>query len=159
MPEPQSPVSHQSKTSPLRGGWTLSTTFGQMVSPQPEGDLQDHSHVIHLTSTHSSYLTLFTSVAPNTGVAPPTFRFSPTLLPLPLFCHSHSSSVPRAFLFSPSSYSLVLLFFHHKKERPPRLSVSLLLHLFSLLIRAEIEPHPGPEQDPCSVCGSRVYAG
>ena len=36
--------------------------------------------------------------------------------------------------------------------------MSLHLHLFSLLTRSGIEPHPGPVQDPCSVCGDRVHA-
>ena len=69
----------------------------------------------------------------------------------------------RAFLFSAfsASSSYVPLFFHPKKECPRRFSVtvSFLLHFLSLLIRAGIEPHPVPVQDPCSVCGSRVFTG
>ena len=67
--------------------WLDLTTVGQMASPQPEGDLRDHTHVIHLT--------LFTPVAPKTGAAPPTFRLGPTLLPLTwASLSSPSSAVP-----------------------------------------------------------------
>ena len=62
------------------------TTFGQMASPQPEGDL-DHNHVIHLTPS--------LTMAPKTSSAPPTYQSGPTLLPptgLPLFL---SSFTPR----------------------------------------------------------------
>ena len=55
------------------------------------------------------------------------------------------SSTP-AFTFS----------FHLRKDRPLRISVSIL---HSLLVRVGIEPHPGPFHDPCSVCGSWVPAG
>ena len=57
---------------------------------------------------------------------PSTILPGPTLLP------------PQAFLLSPSytTSSSVPLFYHLKKECLIRLSVSLLLHLFSLLIRA-----------------------
>ena len=56
--------------------------------------------------------------------------------------HRHSpfdpvprSCLPRAFPFNLSSvsFSSASLFFHPKKERPVRLSVSLLLHILSLL--------------------------
>ena len=36
--------------------WLDPTTLRQMASPQPEGDLRDCIHVIHLTTTHSSHL-------------------------------------------------------------------------------------------------------
>ena len=97
--------------------WLDPTTVGQMAPQQPKGDLRDHTHVIHLTSTHSFHLTLFTSVAHKTGAAPSTFRPGPTLLP------------PRTFLFSPSSASSVPPFFPLKKECPLRLLATLLLHL------------------------------
>ena len=88
------------------------TTVGQMASPQPEGDLREHTRVIHLTPTNSFRLTLFTSEAPKTGAASPTFRLGPTLLPpreflfvpLPLFL---SFLTPRrSIFFSTSSASL-----------------------------------------------------
>ena len=68
------------------------------------------------------------------------------------------SCPPRVFPFNLSSVSssFVPLFPHPKKERALRLSVSLLLHLFNLLIRAVIEPQPGPVQVPCSVSGGWV---
>ena len=56
-----------------------------MASPQTERDLRDHSHVTHLTPTHSFHLTHFTSVVPKTVAAPPTVL--PTL--------SHSSAPHR----------------------------------------------------------------
>ena len=62
--------------------WLDPTTVDQMASPQPERDLRDHTHVIHLTFTHSFHLTLFSPVAPKTGAAPLTFQHGPTLLPL-----------------------------------------------------------------------------
>ena len=88
------------------------TTVGQMASPQPEGDLREHTRVIHLTPTNSFRLTLFTSAGPKTGAASPTFRLGPTLLPpreflfvpLPLFL---SFLTPRrSIFFSTSSASL-----------------------------------------------------
>ena len=85
--------------------------------------------------------------------------------PRPVWCHLPSDPVPFfcppwTFLFGPlsASSSSAPLFFHPKMECTFRLLVSLL-HFFSLLIRAGIEPHPGPVQDPCSVWGSsRVYS-
>ena len=130
-------TAHQPANDATSSWWLDPTTVGQMSSPQPEGDLRENTH----------------SISP----------FSPQWRPrpvrrhqlVPLFCP------PQAFLFSPSSASSfsVSLFFHPKKECPLRLSVSLLQHLFSLLIWAGIEPHPAPVQDTCSVCGSRVHAG
>ena len=60
------------------------------------------------------------------------------------------------FHFSPtrglhSLYSLLLphwLSLNSKKECPLRLSLSLLFHLFSILVCARIEPHPGFELRP-----------
>ena len=40
---------------------------------------------------------------------------------------------------------------HLKKDCPLRLSVSVLLHLYSFHVRMGIEPHPGPVQDPSSL--------
>ena len=62
--------------------WLDKTTVGQMASPQPDGDLRDHTHVILLTFPHSIHLTLFAPVAPKTGAALPIFRPGPTLQPL-----------------------------------------------------------------------------
>ena len=59
---------------------------------------------------------------------------------------------------SSASSSSVTIFLHPKKKRPLLLSVSLL-HLFILLIQMGIEPHTGPVQDSCSVCGDRVHSG
>ena len=136
-------AAYQPTKPPLRGGWTR-PPVGQMASPQPEWDLRDHtsSHSSpHTTSLFSSQL--FTSVAP--------YWCSATLLLLtpcpPWAPSSNLSSAPS---------SSVTLFFHSKKERPLRLSMSLLLHFFSLLIQTGIEPHQCPIQDPCSVCGDRV---
>ena len=49
--------------------WLDPTTVCQMASPQPKGDLRDHTHVIHFILTHSFRLTLFTLVAPKTSAA------------------------------------------------------------------------------------------
>ena len=73
--------------------WLDPTIVGQMASLQPEGDLRDHTHVIHLTFTHSFHLTLFTLVAPRpkqrhpswTSLSNPSSASSSsvTLFPLP----------------------------------------------------------------------------
>ena len=70
-----------------------------MASPQPEGDVSDHTHVIYLTFTHSFHLTLFTPVGPKTDVAPYTFRPGPTLSSL---CCPPSASSSSVSLFHPS---------------------------------------------------------
>ena len=121
--------------------WLEPTPVDQMASPQPEGDLRDH------TSPNSSHLT-----------------FSPRWRPKTVQRHFPPDPVqPSCLLWaSPSKLSSTLssyvtLFLHPKKEHPLWLSVNLLLHLFSLLTRMGIEHHPGPVQDPCSVCGDRVH--
>ena len=133
----------QPTTPPFRGGW-IRLLVGQMVSPQPEGDLQDH------TSSHSSHLPFHSS----------HLTFSPRWRPRPLQRHPPSDPVPRSkpplsfpSNLSSASSSSVTLFFYPKKDCPLRLSVSLLLHFFSLLIRAGIEPHPGPIQGRLQTTG------
>ena len=73
--------------------------------------------------------------------------------PVPLFCPLW------AFNFNPPSapFSSVPLY-PPQEECPLQLSTSIL-HFFSLIIWAGIELHLGPIRDPCSVGGSRVYAG
>ena len=90
---------------------------------------------------------LFTQVVLKTGAASPSSWTGPTLNLLS-FCFPLAPPPP-VYIFP----------FYLKKECPLRLSVSILLHLHSLLARTMIEPHPGPVQDPCSVCGNRVGAG
>ena len=120
-----------------------------MKSPQPEGDLQDHTslHSSHLKRTHSSHLT-----------------FSPRWRPVPVQRHLPTNPVPpschlRAFPFrhSPTSFSSIPLFSHPKKEPPTPALSDPPSPSFSLLIWAGIEPHPDPIQDPCSVCSGRVH--
>ena len=86
-------------TPPLRGGWTRSPV-GQMASPQPEGDLRDHTSFISPQNLfHSSHLTC-----------------SPRWLPLPvrsatLFpirSHHPAPHGPSPLIFPP----LHLLLFH-----------------------------------------------
>ena len=64
-----------------------------------------------------------------------------------IFIKFHSFPLSRASLshLSPASSPP-----HPKKERPLWLSVSLLLHISSVLVRAGIDLLPGPAQDPCS---------
>ena len=85
-------------------------------------------------STPFTSLISFTLEAPKTGEAPPSFWSSPTPKP-PWASPTNCSSV---------SSSSVTPFFQLKKECPLRLSESLLLHIFHLLILAGIEPHPRP---------------
>ena len=49
--------------------------------------------------------------------------------------------------------------FHSKQKTALGFSVGFLLYLFSLLIRAVIEPHLCSVQDPCFICGCPVHAG
>ena len=79
--------------------------------------------------------------------------FSPRGRPRPVWRHLPSDPVPLSY---PSRAFLCRLLFLCSSAFPPSVS---LLHLFSLLVLAGIEPHPGPVQDPCSVCCIRVYAG
>ena len=90
------------------------------------------------TTPHSSHLNLFSHHISPFHLGGAQDRCSTTLLPI-----RFHPLPPRA-----------------KKERPLRLSVSLLLHFYSLLIWAGIEPHPGPVmQDLSSISGDRVHAG
>ena len=52
----------------------LDPQVGQMASPQPEGDLRDYTFTSLISPQPFTHLThLFTSVAPKTGEAPPSF--------------------------------------------------------------------------------------
>ena len=104
-----------------------------MELSQAEGNLRNHTSPFHQGDAQDWCCTTLPSE------------------PVPLFTHS--------FSFSSTSPFPVSFLLHLKKEHPLRLSVSLLLHLFSLLVRAGIELHPCSVQDPWSVCGSQEYAG
>ena len=104
-------------------------------------ETSETTHLTHLSKPISTHLTFSLQWHPR-----PVQRLPP----------SNPLSPPSPPLASSSS---VTPFFHPKKECPLWLSESLLLHLFRLLIQAGIEPHPGPVQDPCSVCGNWVHPG
>ena len=138
---------------PLRYGWTQRLSVKWCYRNQRETSeiiltslttLSPHSF-IHFTS-------LFTPVAPKTSAAPLCFRLNSYPLHL---THSWASFLSSSSAF-PSPLSFLPL---SMKARPFWLSVSLLFHLFTLLVKVGIETHTGPVQDPCSVCGSRVHAG
>ena len=142
------PLQSTPANDPASTRWLDPTTNRQMAShnrpPRPHfttlNSPKPITHLIHLiTSVDGSRLV----------------QRHPPSYPVPCSCP------PRAFPFnlSSASFSYASLLLHPKKEHPLRLLVSLLLHLFSLLIWAGIEPHPGPVQDQCSVCGDRVHAG
>ena len=129
-------------TPPLHGGWTRRQSAKCVTTT---GDhIRDHTHIIH-----PNPLTHFLSPI-SSQWCPRPVRRNLSSDPVALFCPL------QAFLSSPSSASPL---FSPQEGVPTSALVSLFLHLFSLLIRAGIESHPGPVQDPCSVCGSCVQAG
>ena len=110
-------------TTSRPNGVTTGTNRGRPLRP----------HLTHLISSN-----LFTHLI-----------FSPRWCPRPVQHHPPPDPVPPScplwaspYNLSSDSSSSVTLFFH-PKERPLQLSVSLLPHLFSLLIQTGIEPHLG----------------
>ena len=99
-------------------------------------------HLTHLTQTfHPSH-------SPSFYLDGAQDRCGATLLPI--WSHAPAPYRPSTLIFHMFHSPLLHSSFTPRKSTHTMLSVSLLLHLFSL-IRAGIEPHPGPVQDPCSV--------
>ena len=99
------------------------------------------------TTPHSSHLR---------PIQPSHFNFSTRWRPRPVQRHPPSYPVPpfcppRAFHFNPSSASsssVPLLILSSQEGAPTPVLCEPPSPYFSLLIRAVIEPHPGPVQDP-----------
>ena len=120
-----------------------------MASPQPEGDLRDPTS----PHSHPTY-SLITS------------HLSPRWRPRQVQHHHLSDQVPpscppRAFPSNLSSVSSSSCHTLLPKIRKSAHSGSQLASFStsSVYILPGINPHPGPVQDPCSVCDDRVHAG
>ena len=122
-----------------------------MASPQPEGDLRDHTSLT-LLSPHSFFLPIHLTFSPRWR-SRPVLRHIPSMPVSPYFTQSWNA----LSIFPSASLSSVFIFYL-EKENPLRPSMRNLLHFFRLLIRAGIEPHASPIQDPCSVYGCKEHA-